>query len=327
MVCVSVIMSVYSEPVSWIKQAVDSILAQTFNEFEFVIVIDNPESKEQIALLEQYQQIDSRIRILYNSDNIGLAASLNKAIEASCGEYLARMDADDIAMPERFQIQLDYLNEHPDVEVCGTWAKSFGDLPLLAYRKYKMPVTSTQILLHSLFASPMIHPSVMIKASLLKRYRYDDKLRKAQDFDLWSRMLLQNVRFHNIPRFLMDYRITLKSKQIDSLSKQEEVAELVRGKMLRYVGVRFTRNDFDIHNKLCNCQSDNLKSSEDWLIRLRNQLIQNYPEEREFISRLVGERWALLAIQQGANITTYCKSKLYHGFSIVMMFRFIKRLL
>ena len=112
---ISVIMSVYSERVDWIRKSIDSILNQTYSDFEFIIVNDKPDKEENAQLLEEYAARDSRIKVLTNEENIGLTKSLNKAFALAEGEFIARMDADDMALPERFKIQLEFMNAHPEI--------------------------------------------------------------------------------------------------------------------------------------------------------------------------------------------------------------------
>ena len=105
----SIIMPVYNEKVEWIKESIESIIYQTFTEFEFIIILDNPENKEAEKLLENYSKKDKRIRILKNKKNIGLVKTLNIGLDVANGEFIARMDADDIALPERFEKQMNFL--------------------------------------------------------------------------------------------------------------------------------------------------------------------------------------------------------------------------
>ena len=109
---ISVLMSVYNEPVDWMRQAIESILNQTYKDFEFIIVNDNPEREENQLFLNEYRDKDSRIIILCNEHNIGLTKSLNKGLAVANGEYIARMDADDIALPERLEKQLVFMEQH-----------------------------------------------------------------------------------------------------------------------------------------------------------------------------------------------------------------------
>ena len=101
-------MSIYSEEEEWIRESIDSILNQTFSDFEFIIINDNPNRDKNNSLLTEYTRIDNRIIIITNEENIGLTKSLNKGLEIARGKYIARMDADDISLPTRFEKQVDF---------------------------------------------------------------------------------------------------------------------------------------------------------------------------------------------------------------------------
>ena len=113
-------MSICNEPLPWLRLAVESIQNQTSGDFEFIIVCDNPAFEEGIAYISQTAAEDSRIRMIVNESNIGPTKSFNKAIAAAEGEYIARMDADDIAFPERFEKQIAFLDANPHISVCAT---------------------------------------------------------------------------------------------------------------------------------------------------------------------------------------------------------------
>ena len=109
---ISVIMSTYNEPEDWIRKSIESILGQTLQKLEFLIVCDNPNNKELINLLEEYKNKDSRIKLILNDENIGLTKSLNKALNITVGTFIARMDSDDIAASDRLEKQLKYLKDN-----------------------------------------------------------------------------------------------------------------------------------------------------------------------------------------------------------------------
>ncbi|MCD0089063.1 glycosyltransferase family 2 protein, partial [Streptococcus agalactiae] len=108
----SVIMSIYNEPLKYIKSSIDSILSQTLKNFEFIIVIDNPDREDVYDILQTYLASDARVKVLSNERNMGLAYSLNKAIKYSVGNYIFRMDADDISYPERFEKQINFMEKY-----------------------------------------------------------------------------------------------------------------------------------------------------------------------------------------------------------------------
>lgn len=200
---ISVIMSVYSEPIEWIVQSIDSILRQTFTDFEFIIVNDNPSRPENTQLLNSMQ--DDRVKIIHNPTNIGLPASLNKALDVAQGKYVARMDADDISLPNRFAEQYDFLESHSEYGICGTYA-CFIDEYSKVGKKIRLGKTDNELKARLLFYSPFMHPSVMARKELIYRLKYDESFKVAQDVELWLRMSSE-TRFYNIPKILLYYRI------------------------------------------------------------------------------------------------------------------------
>ncbi|WP_338487529.1 glycosyltransferase family 2 protein [Ruoffia tabacinasalis] len=203
---VSIIMSVYNTEPKILDQAIKSILNQTYKNFEFIIIDDN--SDENIkGQIESYQ--DARILFIQNKENLGLTKNLNKAIELSNGCYIARMDADDISHEKRIEKQVTFLNNNSKVGIVGTNAKSIG----ISQKKIKMYSEHQDIKAQLLINSPMIHPSIMIRKSLLNENMYNESYRVAQDYELWSR-LIWKTEFSNIQEELLFYR--LHEKQVSN---------------------------------------------------------------------------------------------------------------
>lgn len=226
---VSVIMSVYKEPVEWLRESIDSILNQTFIDFEFIIICDNPDYKEGIELLEEYRERDKRIVLLYNKQNIGLTKSLNKGLSIARGEYIARMDADDVSLPERFERQVTYMDEHSDCGICGSNFIYFGSRNHEV--KYREKITNDDLILESPFA----HPTVMIRSSFLGERRYDERFRVSQDYNLWARLWGDEYYFYNIQKPLLNYRCSEQQIMAKSGSQQILNARIIR----RYVLTRY----------------------------------------------------------------------------------------
>ena len=202
---ISVIMSVYNEPIEWISQSINSILNQTLNNFEFIIVNDNPIRSENISLLKSFVANDRRIKIIYNQTNLGLPASLNKAIDQAQGKYIARMDADDISLSNRFQLQYDFLEKNPEYGICGTYAHKLDKNSKIG-KKIRLDQTNEELKARLLFYSPFVHPSVMVRTDLIYRLKYNENFRVAQDVELWLRMS-KETKFYNIPKTLLYYRV------------------------------------------------------------------------------------------------------------------------
>lgn len=202
---VSVLLPIYKERTEWIRLAIESILFQTFSDFELIIIDDNPEDTRNKLLIQEYQLQDCRVVALLNDFNIGLQASLNKGVKIVRGEYVARMDADDVSIPTRFEKQVSFLDTHSDYGICGTNAIGI-DKDGKKIRKIVLPSSDEALKSWQLFFVPFIHPSTMIRANLLKEKQYDEEVKTAEDADLWLR-LKDKTKFYNIPEYLLYYRI------------------------------------------------------------------------------------------------------------------------
>ena len=196
-------MSVYNEPEEWLRESIDSILNQTFSDFEFIIINDNPERELNCKVLNDYQKQDERIVVVENEYNIGLTKSLNKGLEIAKGKYIARMDADDISLPERLKKQVGFMESHAQIGVCGASILCFGR----RNQKQFYPENDKDCFIFQ--RSPFAHPTVMIRNCVLKsgNYFYNSEFRYAQDYELWSR-LSKVTCFHNLPEILLKYRVT-----------------------------------------------------------------------------------------------------------------------
>ncbi len=212
-------MSIYKEPESWIRLSVDSILGQTVADFEFIIINDNPTRPENDRLLQEYEQKDSRIRVIRNAENLGLTKSLNVGLQVAQGTYIARMDADDFAFPERFAVQLQYLQEHPDCIACSGLAYLWDGTNITG--KMYRPVDYPEFLYYSFTSSPFVHPLLMMRRESLEKgnIRYDEDFRYSQDYKLAVDML-QVGKIGNVDRYLLKYRIS--AQQITSKFGREQ---------------------------------------------------------------------------------------------------------
>jgi len=199
---ISVIMPVYNGE-KFLSKAIDSILKQSYTDFEFIIINDgSSDSTEQI--IESYH--DPRIVYLKNSANLGLSKSFNIGIDKSHGKFIARMDADDISKPNRFERQIQFLEKRPHVDIVGSNLILIDekDLRCGAHRKQQ---NHLEIKFSSLFSTPMMHPTIMGKAEVFKSHHYDEGLSNSEDYELWSRLLFKTkTHFANIHEPLLLYR-------------------------------------------------------------------------------------------------------------------------
>ena len=198
---VTVLMSVYNGE-AFVRQAVESVLNQTFKDFEFLI-FDDKSTDASLAILEVFT--DKRMHIVANPENLGLTRNLVAGMSMARGEFIARMDADDICVPDRLEQQLRFLEGNPDVGVLGSAVTFFDDngMELLA----RQPLEHEEIKCALFYGFTMLHPSVMIRVSALKEFglNYDPEFRVSQDHDLWTRAV-RKVRFANLANPLLRMR-------------------------------------------------------------------------------------------------------------------------
>ncbi len=202
----------------FLRQCIDSILSQTFKNFELLIVNDGS-IDNSLNIIQSYT--DRRIRIINNPTNIGLTASLNLGIQSCMSEYVARIDADDICSMDRLEKQFLFLKKNPNTAACGSYAlviNSQGDIT----GKLEPPCEFDVIKTRFLFSNILVHSSVMFRKSYVAECNgYDDSFKKAQDYKLWSNLIILNYEIRNIPEYLIKYR-SHKASISNSFSESQE---------------------------------------------------------------------------------------------------------
>lgn len=211
-----------------LKGAVESILGQTFTDFEF-LVIDDGSTDGTARYLEECAARDHRIRVLKNDQPLGLASCLRRGTEEARGLWIARMDSDDVAKPERLAKQWERLAAG-DIDVLGTWA-TLVDREGKAHGIRKAPITHEQILAR-LWANPFIHPTVCIRREALLRCGNYSAIRRSEDYELWFRCAQSGLRFGNLPEPLLLYRYD------DSSVNKYSVRQYCQSTVIGWKGLR-----------------------------------------------------------------------------------------
>ncbi len=226
-----------------IRTSIDSVLSQTFSDFELLIVNDGS-TDNTLDIITSYN--DCRIRVITNERNIGITKSLNRGLAKARGEYIARLDDDDVSMPERLQKQYDFLNKHTDIVLVGGWAEHIdknGDI----IRVRKTPTDPLVIRYELLYSNCFYHSAIMFrKQEILDIGGYNEEFKHAQDYELFSR-LINNHKLANIPEVLIQYRMNPNS--IVSTQKSQKIVHAnalatIRNLISRYQNL--TDDDFDI---------------------------------------------------------------------------------
>lgn len=200
---VSVLTPIYNTNPVYLREMIESILNQTFTEFEFLILNDSPDNKEIEKIVMEYAKKDKRIKYSKNDKNMGITPSRNKLLKMAKGEYVAIFDHDDISVPDRLAREVEYLDNHPHVGVVSGWLQYFGDNNSV----WKTPEHDTDIRVMMCDSCYVAHTAAMIRKNILidNNIEYEEFYTPAEDYQLWAR-LMDVAHFYNIPDVLVKYR-------------------------------------------------------------------------------------------------------------------------
>lgn len=227
---VSIIMSVYNEE-KYLRQSMDSLIGQTLADFE-IIVVDDCSEDRTTEIIESFR--DDRIRLIRNEQNRGLTRNLNRALDYCRGKYIARMDGDDISLPERLEKQVHYMETHPDRMLAGCQTRTFGEQNLV----WRLKDNPEKLRIMMLLRPVLAHPSFIMRGELIREYgfRYDESFRSAQDYDFAQRVSEQ-FRIGIVPEVLLCYRTHKEQVSSRSTTEQYGNADRVRDRQLRKLGI------------------------------------------------------------------------------------------
>lgn len=275
---VTVLLPVYNGA-RFLATAINSVLGQTFGAFE-LLVINDGSSDHTADVLASCS--DPRVRVVEHARNFGLITSLNEGLGLARGEYIARMDADDVALPRRLERQVRFLRDSPGIGLCGTWFRTFGSG---RSRIVRPPVQSDDMAAKLFYESPLAHPTVMFRRDLFEKHglRYSSDCPHAEDFELWTRVALI-TELGNLPEVLLKYRN--HDEQISSVKKanQNESVKRVLLRQLRRIHADATELESDAHvtivlNRVPALEWVNVSYVESWLRELirRNDTTVAFP--------------------------------------------------
>jgi glycosyltransferase involved in cell wall biosynthesis len=290
---VSVVMPIYNSQ-EHLFETLISVFLQDFADFELLAMVEYGTNDDSVKILNDFQ--DGRLRIIENSRPLGLSRSLNVGIEQARGEYIARMDADDIAYPERLGRQVQFLSKNRDVGICGTYAQLFGDERWVFAPAIEHEAIRAELLLGCTF----VHPTVMFRRESIMRHglEYDEALSATEDYDLWERAA-RATRLANLPEILLGYR---KHGGAATHRHQQEGRRVYREVMMRQIrrlGFEPSPSEIELHFTLFNSGYDPLKTPladvEIWFSRLiaQNQHAKVY--NPDLLERMLNgrKRWFL----------------------------------
>lgn len=299
---VSVLMPVYNAE-QYLAQAIDSILKQTFTDWELILINDGSTDNSE-AIITQYE--DERIYYIRNASNSGLIKTLNKGIDFCHGKYIARMDADDVCEPSRLQKQVDFMELHADYVMCGTNAtvidnngNETGKIENLSSDNY--------LKINLLFSTPFIHPSVMIRTEILRNNRYDENYLHVEDYELWCR-LAQLGKVANIEDKLIRYRWHQTNVSVLNSTLQDELkGKVIQRELDIFLDLKPTKEELYYHTLTFNLyklgnkadistnEFDNISK---WFSKIiaQNKRLKRYPESD--LIAFLWSRWIVLSFSQ-----------------------------
>lgn len=238
---VSVLMPVYNSQ-AFLREAIDSILNQTFTDFEFLIFNDGSTDKS-LDIIQSYS--DQRIKLISYSENAGYVRALNEGLKIANGKYIARMDADDVALPERLEKQVAFLEKNLGYAVCGSWAE-FTTLGLAA-----MPTEDEDLRIQLLHSTPFNHPTTMIRKSSIDNgnIQYRHSLVPIEDYYFFFQVSKQG-RMTILPQVLMKYRLHSASISFRQLKKQHENRKVIQKLVIKDFIPDLTEFELEIYLNL-----------------------------------------------------------------------------
>ena len=235
---ISVIMAVYNGEVS-IAEAIESILNQTYKDFEFII-IDDGSKDNSYDIIKKYAIKDNRIRLLHNLTNMGLTKTLNRAIKLSKSDFIARQDHDDISLPERLEIQLNFLDNNSQYAFCGS------DIKIKQRGKsFIKNFTFNEIKRNLIVENCFAHPSILIRRSVFEKYGYyNEKYIYGQDYELWCRLIYKiRLKAINLNKKLIIFNKP-SFNQILETNKRKFIIQMKNGMMSAITYLRYAENKF-----------------------------------------------------------------------------------
>lgn len=265
---ISVLLPVFNGQ-RYIRKAIDSVLSQTFRSFELLIV-DDGSTDATGDIVVSYD--DLRIRLIRNERRLKLSGALNRGLRLARGEYVARMDADDVCMPNRLAVQASFLDAHPQLGICGSHTRVFG---MKKWEVHRAPLGREHVKAHMLFDNPFVHPAVMLRKSFFDRHglRYNGDYYPTEDYELWSRAL-HFFPGDNIGRVLLKYRLHKASMTRSDWTNMDQKATRVVGRIFREADITLTEDELGFHRTIGRETSftfenpDDICRGENWLLHL-----------------------------------------------------------
>jgi len=301
---VSVVIPVYNRE-AYVGEAIESILAQTFADFE-LLVIDDGSADRSRDVARRYQ--DRRMRLLCHEQNQGLPRTRNAGMDAARGAYVAFLDSDDVALPSRLAKQVAFLDRHPDHAAVGTWVDWMDDAGRPLGRVKRRPVTATDVAALRLFRQGIENTASLARTAILRQYRHNERFAVSEDFEIWAR-IADDYRIANLPEVLVRRRAHAQQTSKDRDEQTRFYRQAIYARQLEALGVAFEEEDLRRHHLLRRMRKSGFTPdrtyvdwAERWLLGLHaaNARALRYPEPA--LSHLLGGFWLKVCWNAGPRL-------------------------
>ena len=295
---VTVLMPLYNGE-RYVREAVESILQQTWQDFELLIIDDGSSDKGPDIVSSMK---DERIVLLRNPRNIGVAATLNRGLAIARGRYIARMDADDISLPDRLKKQVQFMDAHPAVGISGGWVRLFsgGQLPYTC----QVPSASEDVAAYMLFENSLWHVTAIMRKNDLNSapLLYDPFFSRSEDYDLWTRAG-KHFSLANIDQVLVRVRRHKESVTRTNWEEMTIQTETIQDRLLKGIGLNLSPFEVTFHHRVGRGyrleNKEQVRDAEKLLMQILSVNRKTKVYEEKSLSKIIGKVWFRLCANSG----------------------------
>lgn len=275
----------------YIGEAIESVQAQAIEDWE-MLIIDDGSTDKTVDVVKAYQAKDQRIILLENPKNLGISATRNHGLQHIKGKYVAMLDSDDVFLPNKFQKQIDFLENHPEIGVLGAWAQHIGR----SNRQFTPEELDGQLRARSLYRCPLVHSSTIIRTSVIEagNIRYNENYPASNDYDFWVKAL-PYTKFHNLQEHLVQYR--KHDQNISVTNRGDQKKYRVASSRLAFKNVLNWEIDEQAHESLFNVltiatiKPNEVLSIEDTLTTLLSKAAQHPDLDLDYLKRAIFKKF------------------------------------
>ena len=305
MVMISVIMPVYESKTAYLREAIESVLNQTYQDFEFLILNDSPTNKKLRGIIAGYD--DERIKYSENQTNMGIPQSYNKLLDMAAGKYIAIMNHDDMMKPERLQRQYEYMEAHPEIGMLGTGYKKFGEIN--RFKAIRNPRYHNEICAYLLFKSSVHHPTMMLRRAIMTEHkiRYNENFISLNDRQLCYEFSKYSM-LENIPDVLYKYRFhsQMTSKKQKQMIRRERA--MFHKLWFAYNNIELTPEEVDVFDNYTTYGRQKIQDAK--ILTIACHTLENLAVLNEKKQLIEPKSFTKVCAQY---ITKRCLNALYYG--------------